>query len=75
MKENLQKALGREPTEGELAESTNMSVAQVKRHLEVGRAARNMLIKVSRTFCSLIFVYNILKVNLIHFNFVDPPLF
>nr|XP_048325952.1 RNA polymerase sigma factor sigE, chloroplastic/mitochondrial [Ziziphus jujuba var. spinosa] len=43
--ENLKQSLGRKPTEGELAEATNMSIAQVKRHLEVGRAARNKLIK------------------------------
>lgn len=45
VKENLQKDLGREPTNGELAEATNMSVVQVKKHLEVGRAARSKLIK------------------------------
>ncbi|KAE8664050.1 RNA polymerase sigma factor sigE [Hibiscus syriacus] len=44
-KENLQKELGRDPTDDELAEATNMSTAQVSRHLEVGRAARNKLIK------------------------------
>ncbi|GMY07403.1 RNA polymerase sigma factor sigE, chloroplastic/mitochondrial-like [Fagus crenata] len=45
VKENLQKDLGREPTEGELAESTNMNVVQVRKHMEVGRAARSKLIK------------------------------
>ncbi|PON50098.1 RNA polymerase sigma factor [Parasponia andersonii] len=45
VKENLQNDLGREPTDGEVAKATNMSVAQVKKHLEVGRAARNKLIK------------------------------
>ncbi|KAL6127213.1 hypothetical protein ACLB2K_075254 [Fragaria x ananassa] len=45
VKEILQKDLGREPNKGELSEATNMSVVQVKRHLEVGRAARNKLIK------------------------------
>ncbi|XVF10015.1 hypothetical protein REPUB_Repub07fG0147900 [Reevesia pubescens] len=44
-KEHLQKDLGRDPTEDELAEATNMSAAQVRKHLEVGRAARNKLIK------------------------------
>ncbi|EOY23460.1 hypothetical protein QUC31_008265 [Theobroma cacao] len=44
-KENLQKDLGRDPTEDELAEATNMSAAQVRKHLEVGQAARNKLIK------------------------------
>lgn len=46
--ETLEKALGREPTQAELAESTNMSVVEVKRHLEVGQAARNKLIKVCK---------------------------
>ncbi|PQQ04190.1 RNA polymerase sigma factor sigE chloroplastic/mitochondrial [Prunus yedoensis var. nudiflora] len=45
VKENLQKGLGREPTNGELAGATNMSVVQVKKHLEVGQAARSKLIK------------------------------
>uniref|UniRef100_A0A2N9EN09 RNA polymerase sigma-70 domain-containing protein n=1 Tax=Fagus sylvatica TaxID=28930 RepID=A0A2N9EN09_FAGSY len=46
VKENLQKDLGREPTEGELTEATNMNVVQVRKHMEVGRAARSKLIKV-----------------------------
>lgn len=46
MKENLQKDLGRETTEGELAEAMNMKVVQVRKRKEVGRAARNKLIKV-----------------------------
>lgn len=45
VKEQLQKDLGREPTDVELAEATNMRAAQVKKSLEVGRAARNKLIK------------------------------
>ncbi|KAE8077841.1 hypothetical protein FH972_016364 [Carpinus fangiana] len=45
VKENLLKDLGREPTEGELAEAMNMNVVQVRKRLEVGRAARNKLIK------------------------------
>ncbi len=45
VKENLQKDLGREPTDGELAEAVNMSAVQVRRHMEVGQAARNKLIK------------------------------
>ncbi|XP_023899953.2 RNA polymerase sigma factor sigE, chloroplastic/mitochondrial [Quercus suber] len=45
VKDNLQKDLGREPTEGELAEATNMNMVQVRKHMEVGRAARNKLIK------------------------------
>ncbi|XP_058096095.1 RNA polymerase sigma factor sigE, chloroplastic/mitochondrial isoform X2 [Magnolia sinica] len=46
VKEGLQKDLGRAPTDGELAAATNMRVAKVKRNIEVGRAARNKLIKV-----------------------------
>lgn len=46
-KENLQKALGRDPTKGELAEATKMTTVEVRKHIEVGRAARNKLIKVS----------------------------
>uniref|UniRef100_A0A7N0ZYR6 Sigma factor n=1 Tax=Kalanchoe fedtschenkoi TaxID=63787 RepID=A0A7N0ZYR6_KALFE len=45
VKENLQDRLKREPSDAELAEATNMSVGQVKRRMEVGRAARNKLIK------------------------------
>ncbi|XP_058096094.1 RNA polymerase sigma factor sigE, chloroplastic/mitochondrial isoform X1 [Magnolia sinica] len=45
VKEGLQKDLGRAPTDGELAAATNMRVAKVKRNIEVGRAARNKLIK------------------------------
>lgn len=52
VRESLQNAVGREPTESELAEATNMSVVDVKRHFAVGRAARNKLIKVSRELFS-----------------------
>ncbi|KAJ6829484.1 RNA polymerase sigma factor sigE, chloroplastic/mitochondrial-like [Iris pallida] len=45
VKENLQMDLTREPTDGELADAVNMSVSQVRRHIEVGQAARNKLIK------------------------------
>ena len=53
VKENLQQGLGPEPTEGELAEATSMTVVQVRKHLEVGQAARNKLIKVTifHAFC------------------------
>ena len=53
VKENLHRGLGPEPTEGELAEATNMTVVQVRKHLEVGQAARNKLIKVTilHEFC------------------------
>lgn len=59
MKENLQKDLGREPTNGELAEATNMSVVQVKKHLEVGRAARSKLIKASIVLLSVHFMCSV----------------
>nr|QKY65014.1 plastidic RNA polymerase sigma-subunit 5 [Passiflora oerstedii] len=45
VKENLQINLGREPTEGELAEATNMNLLEMRRQMEAGRAARNKLIK------------------------------
>ncbi|KAL7003555.1 hypothetical protein U1Q18_004707 [Sarracenia purpurea var. burkii] len=45
VKENLQQDLGRQPTDAELAKATNMTVVQVRKHLEVGQAARNKLIK------------------------------
>ncbi|CAJ1974363.1 unnamed protein product [Sphenostylis stenocarpa] len=45
VKENLQKELAREPADFELADATNMSIAHVKKALEVGQAARNKLIK------------------------------
>ncbi|XP_073007337.1 RNA polymerase sigma factor sigE, chloroplastic/mitochondrial-like [Typha latifolia] len=45
LKENLHKDLNREPTDGELAGAMNISVMQLRRQLEIGRAARNKLIK------------------------------
>ncbi|MQM11284.1 hypothetical protein Taro_044193 [Colocasia esculenta] len=45
VKENLLTDLGREPTDGELASAVIMTVAQMRKNLEVGRAARNKLIK------------------------------
>lgn len=45
VKEHLAKDMGREPTDSELADATNMSVVHVRKCLEVGRAARNKLIK------------------------------
>ncbi|KAF8082523.1 hypothetical protein N665_0822s0033 [Sinapis alba] len=47
VKDELQQSLGREPREAEIAGEINMSVAEVKTKIEVGRAARNKLIKVS----------------------------
>ena len=46
MKDELQKSLGREPREAEIAGEINMSVAEVKMKIKVGKAARNKLIKV-----------------------------
>ncbi|KAK7259525.1 hypothetical protein RIF29_25134 [Crotalaria pallida] len=43
VKEDLQKELGREPTDAELAEATNN--VQVNKAIEIGRAARNKLKK------------------------------
>uniref|UniRef100_A0A1J3G9G5 RNA polymerase sigma factor sigE, chloroplastic/mitochondrial n=1 Tax=Noccaea caerulescens TaxID=107243 RepID=A0A1J3G9G5_NOCCA len=45
VKDELQKSLGREPREAEIAKEINMDVAEVKRKIEIGRAARNKLIK------------------------------
>ncbi|KAG8652993.1 RNA polymerase sigma factor sigE, chloroplastic/mitochondrial [Manihot esculenta] len=45
VKDKLQKKLGREPNEGELAEATNMNVEEARKQIEVGQAARNKLIK------------------------------
>lgn len=42
--------LGKEPTDDEIASATNMSTAQLRKHMELGRAARNKLIKVSYVF-------------------------
>nr|AKC88727.1 sigma factor [California macrophylla] len=42
--EDLQKEMGRVPTNYELADRINMNVIEVRKHLEVGRAARNKLI-------------------------------
>ena len=50
MREDLQKSLGREPTDHELAEADNMDVQKVRKQLEVSRAARNKLIKVNAYF-------------------------
>lgn len=45
VKDDLCKDLGQEPTDAELATSTNMSVKQMRRQVEIGQAARNKLIK------------------------------
>nr|GEW89829.1 RNA polymerase sigma factor sigE, chloroplastic/mitochondrial [Tanacetum cinerariifolium] len=45
VKDDLQKVLEREPTDGELAEATNMNVSQLRKQIGLGQAARNKLIK------------------------------
>ncbi|XP_047317837.1 RNA polymerase sigma factor sigE, chloroplastic/mitochondrial [Impatiens glandulifera] len=45
VKLSLQQDLEREPTDGELAKATNLTVAEVRKQLGVGQAARNKLIK------------------------------
>ncbi|KAL0382417.1 UNVERIFIED_CONTAM: RNA polymerase sigma factor sigE, chloroplastic/mitochondrial [Sesamum calycinum] len=45
VKVNLQNDLGREVTDDELAEATKTNAVQLRKQLEVGRAARNKLIK------------------------------
>lgn len=45
VKENLESELGREPTDAELGAAMNMAVPRLRRHRDVGRAARNKLIK------------------------------
>ncbi|KAL6848748.1 hypothetical protein ACP4OV_021331 [Aristida adscensionis] len=45
VQESLRDELQRDPTDAELAEATNMTVQQLRRRLDVGRAARNKLIK------------------------------
>ncbi|KAK9071647.1 hypothetical protein SSX86_008076 [Deinandra increscens subsp. villosa] len=45
VKEELGKALEREPTDGELAEAINMNVSQLRKHIGLAQAARNKLIK------------------------------
>ncbi|KAH9622919.1 hypothetical protein KSS87_016476, partial [Heliosperma pusillum] len=45
VKENLQRELGRDPTDAELGQATNMTVIQVRRRMGAGHAARNKLIK------------------------------
>nr|AKC88733.1 sigma factor [Erodium texanum] len=44
VQEDLQKKLGRSPTNPELANMINMSANEVRKQLDVGRAARNKLI-------------------------------
>ncbi|KAJ9539617.1 hypothetical protein OSB04_026123 [Centaurea solstitialis] len=45
VKEELENVLDREPTDGEVADATNMNVSQLRKQIGVGQAARNKLIK------------------------------
>ncbi|XP_010421222.1 PREDICTED: RNA polymerase sigma factor sigE, chloroplastic/mitochondrial [Camelina sativa] len=45
VKDELQKSLGREPREAEIAKEIKMTTGEVKKKIEIGRAARNKLIK------------------------------
>ncbi|XP_010671515.1 RNA polymerase sigma factor sigE, chloroplastic/mitochondrial [Beta vulgaris subsp. vulgaris] len=45
VKENLRTEFGRDPTDKELGVALNLTAVQVRRHMEVGHAARNKLIK------------------------------
>ncbi|XP_039836927.1 RNA polymerase sigma factor sigE, chloroplastic/mitochondrial-like [Panicum virgatum] len=45
VQESLREDLQRDPADAELAEATGMTVQQLRRRLDVGRAARNKLIK------------------------------
>lgn len=47
MQENLRSELQSEPTDAEVAEAMNMPVQRLRRLRDVGRAARNKLIKVN----------------------------
>ena len=49
VQESLREELQRDPTDAELAEATGMTVHQLRRRLDVGRAARNKLIKVKKS--------------------------
>jgi len=50
VQESLREELQRDPTDAELAEATGMTVHQLRRRLDVGRSARNKLIKVKKIF-------------------------
>ncbi|WVZ99751.1 hypothetical protein U9M48_045007 [Paspalum notatum var. saurae] len=45
VQQSLREELQRDPTDAELAEATGLTVHQLRRRLDVGRAARNKLIK------------------------------
>lgn len=45
VRQNLQLELGRDPRDAELGKATNMTAGQARRHMQIGHAARNKLIK------------------------------
>nr|GEX65857.1 putative zinc finger, CCHC-type, retrotransposon Gag domain protein [Tanacetum cinerariifolium] len=49
VKDDLKKVLEREPTDGKLAETTDMNVSQLRKQIRLGQAARNKLIKGDQT--------------------------
>lgn len=55
----MQNDLGREPTDAEVAEATNIDASELRKNLEVGRAARNKLIKV----LTLLYLSDLLDVH------------
>lgn len=62
MKESLHKDLLREPTDSEMAAAMNMRVSRLRQHVEVGRAARNKLIKVSVTSSFLTINFQVIRI-------------
>lgn len=50
LKESLRSNLQQEPSDGELAARMNMTVQELSKHVMVGQAARNKLIKVHTTW-------------------------
>ncbi|KAK4384876.1 RNA polymerase sigma factor sigE, chloroplastic/mitochondrial [Sesamum angolense] len=63
VKETLQADLEREPTDDELAEATNIDVDQLRKQLEIGRAARHKLIKAAVVILCSICVHPPLKLE------------
>ncbi|CAN1267642.1 RNA polymerase sigma factor sigE, chloroplastic/mitochondrial [Linum perenne] len=45
LKDELQEAMGKEPSDRQLAEAANSTVYEIRRQLQIGEAARNKLIK------------------------------
>jgi len=55
VRQNLERELGRDPTDATLGKAMNMTAAQVRRHMEIGHAARNKLIKVTSSCTTFTF--------------------